>query len=218
MSWKDIVFSHLDDTIQLVHSFITKVLLSVVTNEHVRKALWEDVLADKIIAAYKRAVDHAQFLLDIELNTTPCTYNYHFSSNLHQLREQRFKKAYGALAKTHRGLTFEEYRRVNANKNNAEQVIEEIHDILYSYYKVSRKRIVDAICQQVVGHCLVSGGRDGVGKDKSPLLIFDSKLVMDLTDAELENIAGEDQASRLRRDLLTAKITKLEGALKELRR
>ncbi|KAE8834149.1 hypothetical protein HRS9122_08229 [Pyrenophora teres f. teres] len=96
------------------------------------------------------------------------------------------------------------------NKDNAQQIREDILDVLTSYYKVSRKRFVDNVCIQVVGHFLLEG-------DESPLKIFSPDLVIGLTDNQLELIAGEDLETKKQRSMLETDIKNLEAAIKVLR-
>jgi hypothetical protein len=96
------------------------------------------------------------------------------------------------------------------NKDNAQQVREDILDILTSYYKVSRKRFVDVICRQVISHFLLEG-------DGSPLKIFSPELFLGLDDDQLEMIAGEDVETKHQRSMLESEIKNLEAAMKVLR-
>lgn len=209
----------------VVQNFIMKVLSVIITDKVVRDTLCEEVLFDKLLAAHKRAMDHARFLLDVEINARPYTYNHYFAANLNKRKLQRFEKMFhdnGEPSNTfgtadNRSLTIAKFRDLQFKQSNAEQVHEDIHDILLSYYKVSRKRFVDAICQQVIDHFLISGGSNGDGRDRSPLQIFDPDLVMSLDDATLENVAGEDQGTRHQRDVLAAEIKNLEEAVQVLK-
>ena len=45
----------------------------------------------------------------------------------------------------------------NNPMSNDNHIILELHDILQSYYKLSRKRFVDNVRMQVVDHFLVTG-------------------------------------------------------------
>lgn len=96
------------------------------------------------------------------------------------------------------------------DKDNGQQVCEDILDTLMSYYKVARKRFVDVVCQQVIYHFLMDS-------DESPLRIFSPDLVMGLDAEELEMVAGEDADSRRRRDILKREMGSLEEALRILR-
>lgn len=89
--------------------------------------------------------------------------------------------------------------------------------VLFSYYKVARKRFVDNVCQQVVERFLLSGGLTNDEENKSPVKLFDADLVLSIDDAKLEAIAGEDPSVKHHRENLKAEVDKLEKALKILR-
>lgn len=91
-----------------------------------------------------------------------------------------------------------------------QQVCEDILDVLTSYYKVARKRFVNALCRQVISHFLLDG-------DQSPLRVFSPDLVMGLDDKLLEKIAGEDAERKDRRAILQADMANLEAAMQVLR-
>lgn len=213
-----------------MHDSIVKMLATTIPDETVRTTFWEDVLSDKLCKAYKRAMEHARFLLMIELGSKPFTYNNFFSTNLEKRKLERYETKFKAeltnedpkVVRSDRttpgqAITFAQFRNMTIDRSNAEQVREDIHDILLSYYKVSRKRFTDAICQQVIDHFLLNGGRSGDEADKSPMKLFDPDLVMALEDGKLENIAGEDAGVKRTREMLTLEIEKLEEAVRVLR-
>jgi hypothetical protein len=183
--------------------------------------LWEMLLIDKMHHAYVRAMDQAHFLLSIERDGRPSTYNHYFNSEIQKKRQDRI---YGKLID--QAVTYPKESRTNAasvqaipvtsvrslitDKNNMQQVWDDILDVLVSYYKVSRKRFVDVICRQVIGHFLLDS-------DESPLKIFSPELVMGLDDDVLEMIAGEDAETKDRRATLETEIKSLEAAMKLLR-
>ncbi|KAF1953603.1 hypothetical protein CC80DRAFT_569081, partial [Byssothecium circinans] len=96
------------------------------------------------------------------------------------------------------------------DKENTQQVREDILDVLFSYYKVSRTRFVEVICSQVIGHLLLHG-------EQSRLKIFTSELVMGLDAEQLEMIAGEDAETKNRRTMLETEIVNLDAAMKVVR-
>ena len=97
-----------------------------------------------------------------------------------------------------------------AGKATGQQVCEDIHDILKSFYEISRKRFVDTVCQQVVDHFLLHGGG-------SPVHIFGPGVILGMDDIRLEMIAGEDSMTCGQREKLTTEMQSLEAALKVLR-
>jgi hypothetical protein len=92
--------------------------------------------------------------------------------------------------------------------SNDEHVVQEIHDILQSYYKVSRKSFVDSVCKQSAMHYLL--GEDG------PLALFSPIFVSQLSESALDEIAGEPQAMKRTRAQLTKEIGSLSKAMKIL--
>jgi hypothetical protein len=93
---------------------------------------------------------------------------------------------------------------------NGEQMIQEIHDILKSYYLLSQKRFIDNVRMQVADDLLVTG-------PNTPLKIFSSEFVSEMTDEELDDVAGEDPSVRRNREAIQEKINLLRKAMKILR-
>ncbi|KAI1754826.1 hypothetical protein F4782DRAFT_528183 [Xylaria castorea] len=100
--------------------------------------------------------------------------------------------------------------RATVNKDNTQQVYEDIADSLASYYKLARKRFVDSVCQQVVNHFLL-------GDKESPLKILSPELITSLDAAQLKTIAWEDAVSKHQRHALETKTQAFGTALKMLR-
>lgn len=93
--------------------------------------------------------------------------------------------------------------------SNMEHTIQDIHDILKAYYKVARKRFVDNVCMQASDHYLVTG-------PDTPLKLFSATFVSGLSGEQLEDIAGEDVATRRRRKGLKREIAELTAGRKIL--
>jgi hypothetical protein len=93
--------------------------------------------------------------------------------------------------------------------SNIQHVVQEVHDILESYYKVARKRFTDNLCMQAADYHLVTG-------PDSPLRLFSPPFVTKLTEEQLMEIAGEDAALRRKRAALMKKIADLEAGKKVL--
>ena len=90
---------------------------------------------------------------------------------------------------------------------NLQHAVEDLHDILHSYYEVARKRFVDNVCMQVVDYFLITG-------HDAPIKVFSPQFVSELTNEQLEAIAGEDLVSRRKREDLKRKIENLEAGKK----
>lgn len=87
--------------------------------------------------------------------------------------------------------------------SNLKHTVDDLHDILHSYYKVARKRFVDNVCTQAADHFLVTG-------QDAPIKVFSPTFVSELTNEQLEAIAGEDLVSKRKREELKRKIENLE--------
>lgn len=97
------------------------------------------------------------------------------------------------------------------NMSNDSHTVHDIHDILKSYYKVTRKTFVDNVCKQATDHFLLAG-------PDSPLYLFSPVFVSRLSTTELENIAGELPGTKRIRAQLGKEIASLTEAKKILAR
>lgn len=215
--WPDIVMAHVETVIVVVHRFIMTLLSETFGDQRMREELWSVVLLEKLQTAYARAKTHADFLLGIEINGRPRTFNHYFNDELQKARAERLAQTFHEAAgdgddsgNGDRKIDPSALAKMVQNKSNGEQTTEDIHDCLQSYYKVSRKRFVDVICRQVVDHYLL----DGAG---SPLKVLNPGLVAAMRDAQLELIAGEDVLTKRERERLKAEIQGLEAAMKVLK-
>ena len=91
--------------------------------------------------------------------------------------------------------------------SNLKHTVDDLHDILRSYYKVARKRFVDIVCMQAVDFFLITG-------HDAPIKVFSPQYVSELTNEQLESIAGEDLVSKRKREDLKRKIENLEAGKK----
>ncbi|KAF1809570.1 hypothetical protein P152DRAFT_152974 [Eremomyces bilateralis CBS 781.70] len=207
--WEPIAVGYIKDIISMAHTFVRDLLHLVCPDLRVWEGLMS-VLMDELLAKYKAALDYVHFLLRVERAGTPATLNHYFADNLEKCRQKRIraklqKKAFkdidGKLV-----VSLEDIVQ-NHHTSNVEHVVQEIHDILQSYYKVARKRFADNICMQAADHHIVTG-------PCSPLRLFGTAFVSHLSDEQLMDIAGEDAASRMKRATLTKEIAGLEAGKK----
>lgn len=93
--------------------------------------------------------------------------------------------------------------------SNLQQTVQDIHDILKSYYKVARKRFTDNMCMQAADYYLVTG-------PAAPMKLFSPSWIYTLSDEQMEQIAGEEFSIRKKRRLLQRKVKELETGRKIL--
>lgn len=92
---------------------------------------------------------------------------------------------------------------------NVDQIVEELFDILNSYYKVARKRFVDNVFQQAAFYHLIDG-------PDTPLGLLSPALVTRLSPSQVQEIAGEQPVLIQRRAQLKKEIAELETGRKIL--
>ncbi|RDA86121.1 hypothetical protein CP532_1164 [Ophiocordyceps camponoti-leonardi (nom. inval.)] len=215
--WVPLTLSHISRAIVLVHDFLFRLLHKLCPEKPVRDQLWNKFLLDKLSDRYRQAMDHARFLLKVERGGKPTTFNHYFNSTLQRKRNYRISKPLKTKTVTltisginRSYIPADEIDKCVTNKSNKEHVCDDILDALISYYKVSRKRFVDVVCQQVIFHFLLED-------ENSPLSLFGPDLIMSLDDDQLERIAGEDDESKQRRQALEREVKNLTTALTVLR-
>ena len=99
--------------------------------------------------------------------------------------------------------------QITNKSSNLEQNVCDLHDILKSYYKVALKRFIDVICMQAADFCLITG-------PDTPVRVFSPAFVSELTEVQLEAIAGEDAITKRKRIELKREIESLEKGRKLL--
>ncbi|KLU91201.1 hypothetical protein MAPG_09723 [Magnaporthiopsis poae ATCC 64411] len=213
-NWEPLTLAYASKAIVLVHDFISRLLHTLCPDADTREQVYQQLLVDKLLETYKRAMDHARFLLNVERFSRPMTVNHYFNATQQSSRGERLFGQLEKIAfKTEDGSSVV---KVNAmkhcatDKENAQQVREDILDTLISYYKIARKRLVDVVCLHVVYHYLLES-------PESPLHIFSPALVMGLDDEQLAAVAGEAAETTRRRQALAREIESLELGVRILR-
>ncbi|KAI1763735.1 P-loop containing nucleoside triphosphate hydrolase protein [Hypoxylon sp. FL1150] len=227
-NWRYITLSFVSGVIVAVHRFIDEAIREICPDSRVRDELWNGLLLEELQKSYRRALNHTRFLLEIEREGVPLTLNHYFSDNLQKDQSSRLVAAMEELGaastepvKDEEGndtgesqsgifLTMAQLKNLSLNMGNTDYVREYMHDVLKSYYKVSRKRFVDVVCQQAVMHYLLHG-------ESSPLNIFSTQMVLSLNDDQLDMIAAEDAPVKVRREKLGRDIKSFQDALKVLK-
>jgi hypothetical protein len=93
--------------------------------------------------------------------------------------------------------------------SNEEYIVQDIHDILKSYYKVSRKTFVDNVCKQATIHSLLHS-------EQGPLGLFSPVFVSQLSATKLQDLAGEAPRLERSRAQLTKEMASLAKAMEVL--
>lgn len=185
-----------------VFLFIIELLQHVFVDKNLRDTIWEIALSDKIVDSCRRAFEHADFLVKLELEGRPNTYNHYFNDSVQKARLKRLtealksKMSFGNTKSPQNStVPWQILQDAVNNKSNSDQIKEEIHDTMEGYYTVARKRFVDIFCQQVVHYHLLDS-------PDSPLKVLTPALIMTMNDSTLDRVAGETQAARRERQRL----------------
>ncbi|KAK3334330.1 P-loop containing nucleoside triphosphate hydrolase protein [Neurospora tetraspora] len=215
--WSLMTEHYISDIIITIHMFILSILKTICADGKLYEAI-KSIIMDDLLARYANGMDYAKFLVQVEREKKPYTVNHYFSSNLQKARGDRVSEALKGKRfydnRCHNPgaylVKFDHVKSAITNKSNQEHAQEDIHDILKSYYKVSRKRFVDNVWLYAVDHHLLSG-------PNSPLTLFSEQWVLGLDEDSLNAIAGESRSTRDKRKELTKKIADLEEALRILK-
>lgn len=226
--WEHIALGYVTDVIALTHTFVNDLLHEVCPSRRVREGILS-LLMDQLCARYKTAIKHVEFLLEVDLQGTPSTLNHYFNDNLQKWyvlgsfsrfsanpSASRQKRLHSRIkAKTFTDFKHGDMIRTSDlfqhdHMGNDEHTIQDLHDILQSYYKVARKRFVDALRMQAVDHFLITG-------PDTPLTLFSPAFVAKLSHEELDEAAGEDRQVKRQRAALEKETHDLEEAMKILR-
>lgn len=137
------------------------------------------------------------------------TLNHYYADNLKKCQTQRLRQRLGP-APSWTGDGEEPLVRLNdtfkAYTSNEEHSAEAIHDALKSYYKVARKRFVDAVLTQAMGYHLITSS-------KAPLWKFSPEFVSTLKDDVLSRFVAEPVQRLEKRKVLAAEIGRLEKGM-----
>lgn len=79
--WRNLALGYISDIIVLVHNFVLQVLKHLTPNHRVFDGI-KSRLIDDMIDRYQKAISHTEFLLSVELDGTPATYNHYFNETL----------------------------------------------------------------------------------------------------------------------------------------
>lgn len=215
--WGDMTKIYMSRVIITLHRFIAAGVRSVCSEEQVRNKLWIAMI-ESLGERYKKAMDQARLLVEVEQCKQPYTLNKQFAQALSKARGYRVTELLRPKARKDSKQFVGTQPMINLNdipkavevKSNVEQLQEEIHDILHAYYSLAADRFIDNVFQLAVDYCLLRG-------PSSPLKVFTQDWVINLEAEQLEQIVGETRSVKKRRQGYTKKIVDLTNALKILR-
>ncbi|KAL8721074.1 MAG: hypothetical protein Q9181_007788 [Wetmoreana brouardii] len=212
--WQYYTMEHIDRVIEATHSFIFSLLRHVCPNAAIGDHFWARLIGP-LLLSYDKAIAHAKLLLEIEELGNMRTLNHYFALTLKKLRLSRMQKR---LENSPSWYTQDDNKEtllrlkdvLNMHISNEDQAVEDLHDILQSYYKLARKQFVDAVSKGAVDYHLLTVS-DG------PLRVCSPQLVGMLSDKELDQIAGETIESAAERAHIMRRLKSLEAGQEAFR-
>ncbi|KAF2137802.1 uncharacterized protein K452DRAFT_235356 [Aplosporella prunicola CBS 121167] len=189
-NWDGLALGYISDIVVITHIFINTLLKHVCPNGNVREKI-KSVLMENLVERYQKAFEHVRFILEVERLgvAEKKSFSHSCYSNSMLVRLDDIKQ-------TH-------------TMSNKQHTVQELHDILKAYYKVARKRVVDALCMQAATYHLISG-------PDTPLKLFSPTFVSKLSEEQLDQIAKDDTLVKRRRTQLMKEIEDLEKGRKIL--
>ncbi|KAF9237280.1 hypothetical protein DTO012A7_8996 [Penicillium roqueforti] len=213
--WPILAEGYICDVISMVHIFTRKALNISCGDQRLSQNILSFLMED-LTEKYQQALSMTDFLLRIEREGTPMTLNHYLNSNLQKCRQERITTAARgvSVAAKSEDQPRNHYVRLSDLKqiyhmSNLQQTVQDIHDILKSYYKVARKRFTDNMCMQAADYHLVTG-------PAAPMKLFSPSWVYNLSHEQLEQIAGEEISVRRKRRQLQKQVKELETGRKIL--
>ncbi|KAI9896088.1 hypothetical protein N3K66_008988 [Trichothecium roseum] len=208
--WQPMALAHVSNAILTVHDFIRTALKESCADQGVQAQLW-DLIDPLLRKAYGRAISHVRFLLRVELGGKAMTYNPDFEDTVSKKRKkvaEDLKAIYDDDDDDR--STGEVITSFIDNIEDQKGTGQEIHHVLSSYYDIALGRFIDTVCHQAVDYFLLHD-------DDGPLNIISDELIYSMTEEQLDEIAGEDDHTRLTRQTLAAEIDRFSKALKVLK-
>ncbi|KAK8054689.1 hypothetical protein PG994_009756 [Apiospora phragmitis] len=188
----------------------------------------QPVIEDMGYKVEKKALDELDKYCSQEDNFPFFTTNPEFTWRLEENRLIRFKnytfehlqEVWDKVTKQpNNGVLFDAslnvmYARIHPSA--ALHTEDEAHDILKAYYELSVRSFIEYVNKRIVEDMLLS--------EQGPLLGLSTKYLLSLSEAEIEEIAREDETKQVQREQCLARIARLtkanklaENALRETR-
>ncbi|KAI4599478.1 hypothetical protein KJ359_001920 [Pestalotiopsis sp. 9143b] len=210
--WGCMTRAYMSRCIIMLHRFIAGALRAVLPDDLARTKLWAAIV-ESLVEKYKLAIEQAEVLIEVERRKKPYTLMPQFNKALSRARGKRVAdllrpKArkdtqYGSLQHM---VNLDDIAAAREGKRNAEQLQEDIHDILEAYYNLALDRFIDNVFQLAVDYQLLHG-------PSSPLNVFNQDWVINLSPEQLERIVGEAKSAKAQRSRLMKKISDLAKAI-----
>ena len=205
--WDNIAAGHMATVLMRIRSCNDALFNKVCPDAHIQKKL-RSKIQPAIDAVVAKAEAELAVLLKDERYGHLLTNNHYLADNLQAARADRFLNGLKRLGFKDgqmypSPINFAQMK-ANVHLSNEDSAVYDIRDILKAYYKVSIKRFIDNVGNQVVERILL--GPEG------PLAIFTPQYVSALGDEERAFVAGQGEVTCEMRAELGMQIERLARA------
>ncbi|KAM6525311.1 hypothetical protein FALCPG4_010865 [Fusarium falciforme] len=219
--WGDRVRAHVKNVWDGARQFLRHVVMHT-ANLTTADTLQEFVLMPKLDKIFKGLSEKVEVLLSQHQEGHPITYNDSFIDTLQQIRvERRTAEIFDTLksklggeetitshtfAYSSSSIDLRDVARVLASPPKSDMnyfAAEEVLDALEAYYKVAMKRFIDDVAVEAIEASLVAE----LGK------LIDPVSVSMMSNNELNQVAGETEASKTLRKDLETELEVLKGGM-----
>ncbi|KAM0430444.1 hypothetical protein ACHAPT_005791 [Fusarium lateritium] len=217
--WENLARAHVKKVWDGVRGFLRHVVKHT-ANLTTAETLHEFILMPKLDKIFEALNERVEVLLSQHQEGHPVTYNDSFTDTLQQIRMKRRTAEILGTLKLHLGgqeiLTSNTYFRSTVDLKDVAKSLttppesdmryfaaQEILDTLESYYKVAMKRFIDDVAVEAIEGVLIAE----LGK------MIDPVSVSKMSAEELNQVAGETEASRVTRQELEMELAVLKDGM-----
>jgi len=206
VNWETIAVEHLSEVEHTINRFNDALMSETIRDVDIRTGI-AFCLDQQHKKSFKAARIQLQTILDDERTGILQTVNHYFADNLAAVRKQRVISRLGDAGLVDGMDQLIDLLEITAaaHLGNEDQAVNDIHDILKSFYKVAIKRFIDNVVVQVVERYYL--GLAG------PVKLLSPEFIGAMSDSELQNIAAEDFTTSTTRTSLDTKIDRLQKVL-----
>ncbi|KAI2622504.1 P-loop containing nucleoside triphosphate hydrolase protein [Hypoxylon sp. NC1633] len=217
---------------RLVHRLSERILSSAykavnfvlqhVADEQTADALLREVVGPSMERLKENLTKKVEEILDPHVSGHPITYNHYLTENVQKVQAARRRRELEECLKPFfkpgaflegDGTYVGPKSLLDTLASKTEPNMDEFScsmatDMMEAYYKVAMKKVIDDVGVLAIERCLIQ---------RLPGLLA-PEVIYDLTDIEVQRIAGESQESVAERERATKKLRVLENGMAELKR
>ena len=206
-AWESIALAFYEDAVEAVRNFNEAIVKVLVHETDVQRNISRH-LRGHTEDSFNHGREHLKALISSERDGILKTQNDYFTETVQKCRDDRLAWRLQNIAINESNLSghFDGKSIMNAaNIRSEDQAVNDIHDALKAYYKVSLKRLVDQVIKGPI--------EDDLLGESGPVRTFSPRFVSLLTDEQLASIAAETSLASTTRAEANVKSERLRSAL-----